>query len=595
MYSSFLQDMEIQLPGLCRFHHCLAAVLLLSTYSKCTSNGNSLTDDLLLPYSPNQHGPQHSHRYVRDCQPIQYGNLTHETWPSNALNSLPVASTRLFISKFDTENTQQRTLYGHFTFINNPLRTVSVLEPGGPGGCRHHQRATVETTAKLRKCLVAQNAGFFDTKNGKCHGNVVSDGKLVQSAGGLQNAQFGIRKDGTLVFGYLSEEEVLDKKNPFVQLVSGVVWLLRNGEVYINQSKTAECEKTEETGTFDVFINALSARTAVGHDKSGRLIMFHSDGKTGDTGLTLWELADLLKEKGVINAINMDGGGSSTMVVNGTLASYPSDKCKDNDGWHCARSISTVLCVHDPDCGPENCSGHGECLQGECHCTGYWSGPACEVLLCWSSNCSLHGVCTESGCICDAGWEGKNCSDECAPGFFGDGCSKMCSCTNGGTCNHVHGTCICSSGYHGVFCEQECPLGWFGPLCQHKCQCENQCQCHPTTGACNVTLHTGANDTLNRGYCLASILFAKQRENDHPEQNYLAEKYWIIITFMLGLILFISVTGNLICMFCSADSSNPKYSGTHKTYSYSPLNENITPEEIVESDRLTEVHSETEF
>lgn len=41
---------------------------------------------------------------------------------------------------------------------------------------------------------------------------------------------------------YLSEEDVLDQANPFVQLVSGVVWLLRDGEVYINQSQIAECD-----------------------------------------------------------------------------------------------------------------------------------------------------------------------------------------------------------------------------------------------------------------------------------------------------------------------------------------------------------------
>lgn len=52
---------------------------------------------------------------------------------------------------------------------------------------------------------------------------------------------------------YLSQEDVLDQSNPFVQLVSGVVWLLRNGEVYINQSLTAECDKTQETGTHSIF------------------------------------------------------------------------------------------------------------------------------------------------------------------------------------------------------------------------------------------------------------------------------------------------------------------------------------------------------
>lgn len=47
---------------------------------------------------------------------------------------------------------------------------------------------------------------------------------------------------------YLSEEEVLDTENPFVQLLSGVVWLIRNGSVYINESQAAECDETQETG-----------------------------------------------------------------------------------------------------------------------------------------------------------------------------------------------------------------------------------------------------------------------------------------------------------------------------------------------------------
>lgn len=41
--------------------------------------------------------------------------------------------------------------------------------------------------------------------------------------------------------------------------------------------------------------------------------------------LNLWEMAAFLKTLGVVNAINLDGGGSATLVLNGTLANYPSD------------------------------------------------------------------------------------------------------------------------------------------------------------------------------------------------------------------------------------------------------------------------------
>lgn len=41
--------------------------------------------------------------------------------------------------------------------------------------------------------------------------------------------------------------------------------------------------------------------------------------------VSLWEVAEFLLRHDVVNAINLDGGGSATFVLNGTLASYPSD------------------------------------------------------------------------------------------------------------------------------------------------------------------------------------------------------------------------------------------------------------------------------
>jgi len=57
-------------------------------------------------------------------------------------------------------------------------------------------------------------------------------------------------------------------------------------------------------------------RTAIGSDKSGRkLIMVSVDGRQqGSIGMTLRELAEFMKEIGAYNAINLDGGGSTTMV-----------------------------------------------------------------------------------------------------------------------------------------------------------------------------------------------------------------------------------------------------------------------------------------
>jgi exopolysaccharide biosynthesis protein len=68
-------------------------------------------------------------------------------------------------------------------------------------------------------------------------------------------------------------------------------------------------------------------RTAVGVTGDGRMLLVVVDGRQPgySVGMTLKELADLMQSLGAQNAINLDGGGSSTMWVNGVLANRPSD------------------------------------------------------------------------------------------------------------------------------------------------------------------------------------------------------------------------------------------------------------------------------
>ncbi|XP_021414176.2 N-acetylglucosamine-1-phosphodiester alpha-N-acetylglucosaminidase isoform X1 [Oncorhynchus mykiss] len=549
-------------------HFALLLIWIGIWLSECNDIGPSLDDDLLSPYPyGHSHGPSHSHRHVRDCQSVVHGNVTHQTWPASNHTGVPVAESKVFIS--DVPGTT-RWVTGHITVVHDPLRTVSVLEPGGPGGCGMNQREVVEETARAGSCLYAQNGGFFDTRTGECLGNLVSDGVQVRDSKGLQNAQFGIRRDGTLVFGYLSEEDVQEEANPFVQLVSGVVWLLRNSQVYINQSIQAECDTTQETGNFRHFVDVVSARTAVGHDEEGKLILFHIDGQTDHRGMNLWEVADFLKGQGVINAINLDGGGSSTYVANGSLASYPSDHCVSNPMWRCPRRVSTILCVHQPQCQPEDCSGHGTCINGHCQCQEGWSGTGCDTLVCQPPACGAHGVCTQDGCACDAGWRGKNCSQVCDLGFYGDGCNQTCTCTNGGLCDTVHGDCSCPIGFRGDSCEQECPLGLYGLDCGQKCQCQDMCPCDPVTGSCNALFQGEKNQSIHRaGHCLANQMFATWSEEEaHKSKPYLSEQCWLIVTGLLTSLLLSSLVGHLIMCWRS-----PAHHPGRVDYSYVPLTE----------------------
>jgi len=68
-------------------------------------------------------------------------------------------------------------------------------------------------------------------------------------------------------------------------------------------------------------------RTAVGITADGRVLFYACDGrsKSHSEGLTLSELAGVMLELGCVDAMNLDGGGSTTVVVEGKTVNKPSD------------------------------------------------------------------------------------------------------------------------------------------------------------------------------------------------------------------------------------------------------------------------------
>ena len=96
-------------------------------------------------------------------------------------------------------------------------------------------------------------------------------------------------------------------------IISGGPFLVRNGEVYVDM--------TEEKLTA---IGGRNPRTAIGYTKNNNLILITADGREGSSiGLTLVELANLMKQLGCVNAMNLDGGGSTVMYVNGQVVNRP--------------------------------------------------------------------------------------------------------------------------------------------------------------------------------------------------------------------------------------------------------------------------------
>lgn len=91
--------------------------------------------------------------------------------------------------------------------------------------------------------------------------------------------------------------------------VSGTPWLVRDGH-----ARTAQ----DDAGCASLCAQA-HPRTAVGLDAGGRhLLLLLAAGRRGEVaGLTLAETAGLLRELGAEQAFNLDGGGSSTLLIGG--------------------------------------------------------------------------------------------------------------------------------------------------------------------------------------------------------------------------------------------------------------------------------------
>ena len=114
--------------------------------------------------------------------------------------------------------------------------------------------------------------------------------------------------------------------NTVVQAVGGRLRLVQNGKVNQALEQMHRDEKKHIPGKrLPTLALSHEPRTALGFNDQ-KLILIVADGrqKGYSTGLSMYELASILVELGATEAINLDGGSSSTFVVDGKVVNRPS-------------------------------------------------------------------------------------------------------------------------------------------------------------------------------------------------------------------------------------------------------------------------------
>jgi hypothetical protein len=146
----------------------------------------------------------------------------------------------------------------------------------------------------------------------------ISDGDYIISGHGASqlflDQQIGTGDTVTIILGTSPDLGSL------TALIGGVPRLVTNG--------TRPVSLIGVEGVNESFINTRHPRTAVGFNEDSTFVYFVTvDGRQPglSEGMTLYELADLLISIGVYHGMNLDGGGSTTMVIHDQVVNSPSD------------------------------------------------------------------------------------------------------------------------------------------------------------------------------------------------------------------------------------------------------------------------------
>lgn len=124
----------------------------------------------------------------------------------------------------------------------------------------------------------------------------------------------------------------------FSNILGGTPVLVRNGHPISDFS----IEKTYQT-----FLTNRYARTAVGILPNGHWLFVVVDGHQPrrSKGMTMKELAELMTDLGCVEALNLDGGGSSTMVIQNNIVNEPHGDEDEDQGLKKVRRVSDAILI----------------------------------------------------------------------------------------------------------------------------------------------------------------------------------------------------------------------------------------------------------
>lgn len=193
------------------------------------------------------------------------------------------------------------------------------------------QQANSMQTRRGTNVVGAINAGGYDMSNGRPSGAFIMSGTVINQPTGTT---FWIDKSGAAHITSAQEcKDALDAGN-VVEAVASF------GDIFENGRARAGLDNTTR-----------ASRTAIGIKADGTVVMLMVDGRQApySVGMTMAEVGAAMEALGCVQAVNLDGGGSSTFATqregdpeNSTTAGLTL-RCRPSDGYE--RKVSNTIMV----------------------------------------------------------------------------------------------------------------------------------------------------------------------------------------------------------------------------------------------------------
>ncbi|MBF1697275.1 phosphodiester glycosidase family protein [Streptococcus sanguinis] len=231
---------------------------------------------------------------------------------SVTLTEKTVSNTQVYIADVTVSSSEYlKTAFAQNTYGNNVTAKTS-------------------ETAASNNAILAVNGDYYGANT---TGYVIRNGVVYRDTvrEDSSNGDLAIYKDGSLKIIYedqVSADQLV--KDGVVNLLTFGPSLVENGEIVVDTNS--------EVGQS----MSSNPRTAIGIIDENHYIIIVSDGRTTESeGLSLYQMAEIMKSYGVKTAYNLDGGGSSTLYFNGQVINKPTT----NGNTISERSVSDIVYI----------------------------------------------------------------------------------------------------------------------------------------------------------------------------------------------------------------------------------------------------------